>query len=57
MLSSLTAEDEDRGSDVGSFKFMSYENLSSLSGISSFIDKVNCLFLSDTSYIGVSNMT
>lgn len=49
------AEDGDRGSDVGSFKFMSYEDPNSLSGFSNFIDKVNCLFLSDTSYIGVDN--
>jgi hypothetical protein len=58
MLSSLTAENGDRDSDVGSFKLMSYEDPNSLSGFSNFIDKkVNCLCLSDASYIGAANRT
>jgi hypothetical protein len=45
MLSSLTAEDGDRASDVGSSKFMPYEVPNFPSGFSSFKEQVNCLLL------------
>lgn len=46
MLSSMAAEDGgDRSSDVGSLKFIPYENPDSLSGFYGFIDQVDYLLL------------
>lgn len=45
MLSSMAAEDGDRGSDVGSLKFVPYENPDSFSGFYGFIDQVDYLLL------------